>query len=166
MQSSNHTQNYRKHLYYLTHTKYNCASAHYIFKWDTSVTTHKRGKVVFTQRQPLPRSNANSSVNIYNNPIRSHDRPVCILTVLQALRLRSCDAIFDTNYNFSPFSKMFRSFLVPNCLLYNGAFTWVTTLSTHLHLVPRLGMSGATTLPTRLNREHRDVIFYHCSMSG
>jgi len=79
--------------------------------------------------------------------LRSHHRPVCIMTILQALRLRNCGAIFDTDHNFFfPFSKTFRSFLVPNRPLYNGAFIWVATLSTHLHLVPRLGISGATTL--------------------
>lgn len=55
-----------------------------------------------------------------------------------------------TTISFFPFSKTFRSFLVQNHLLYNGAFTLVTTLFTRLHLVLRLGMSGDTTTPYAL----------------
>jgi hypothetical protein len=67
MHSSNHTEHYRKQLYYLTRTKHDCTSTKRIFNWNTSVTRPKQWTVAFPQRKPLPRSTANSSVTICNN---------------------------------------------------------------------------------------------------
>ena len=54
----------------LPHThKHDCTSTKCIFKWNTSVTSHKWGTFFYTQSKPLPRSTADSSVSICNNPI-------------------------------------------------------------------------------------------------
>jgi hypothetical protein len=62
--SSNHTEHYRKKLYYETRTKHDCISAQCIFNCNISFTGHKQGTVRFPQRKPLPRSTPNSTVTI------------------------------------------------------------------------------------------------------
>jgi len=55
------TQNIEKKLYYLTRKK-----ARMRFSPNATITGHRRGKVAFAERKPLPRSTANSTVTICN----------------------------------------------------------------------------------------------------
>jgi len=64
----NHTERYRKHLYYFTGPppKKKPFSTS-ISNWSTSVTAHKQGTIAVPQRKPLPRSSANAGVSICLN---------------------------------------------------------------------------------------------------
>ena len=50
--SSNHTEQYRIWLYYMTCTTHDCTSGQCIFNWNTSINGHKQGTVAFAQRKP------------------------------------------------------------------------------------------------------------------
>jgi hypothetical protein len=54
------TQSTTEKNYYLTRTKHDCTSVLHISNWNTSVTGHKKGRIVFPQRKQLSRSTANS----------------------------------------------------------------------------------------------------------
>ena len=58
----NYTEHYRKELYYLARTNYDCTTAKCICNCNTSVSDHEEGAMGFVQRKRLPRSPANSSV--------------------------------------------------------------------------------------------------------
>jgi len=52
---------------YRTLIEHDSTSVQCIFNWNTSVIGHKQWTVVFTQRKPIPRSNANSTVSNSNS---------------------------------------------------------------------------------------------------
>jgi hypothetical protein len=65
MHSSNHTEHYRKLLYYLTCTKHDCTSGQCIFNWNTSINGKKQGTIAFAQRKPQSRSTVKSTFFLF-----------------------------------------------------------------------------------------------------
>jgi hypothetical protein len=53
-------------MHYRTLVEHDSTSVQRIFNWSTSVVSHKKWTVVFTQRKALPRSTANSTVSNSN----------------------------------------------------------------------------------------------------
>jgi len=67
MYDSYHTEYYKKNLNYLTCTKHDYISAHFICNWNTSFTGHKEETLGSFQHQ-MPRSTVNTSVSICSCP--------------------------------------------------------------------------------------------------